>query len=296
MLLSTTTAALQAVFGPQEAVRILKEIGFDAYDMSLTRLHEAGFEFGTENQNYVQTAKQLRAYADAIGITCNQSHAPYPLHKDENDPKNRERNIDWNEHILSWCIKALEITSILGGKHCIIHPYNNWSPRENAERVYQPLLPYAKKFGVKIAVENMWNWPQGSPVCAPAACALPENFVAHMDLLDPEWFVACVDIGHGEMFKGQSSARELLLALGDRVQTLHVHDNDCWHDDHTFPFFGKIDWECILSTLKEINYQGVFTFEADYPVRKFPNELKQDALTLLYKTGRYLLRRLNEIK
>ena len=296
MLLSTTTAALQAVFGPKEAVRILKEIGFDAYDMSLMRMPEAGFEFGTANANYVETAKELRAYADSLGIVCNQSHAPFPLHKNENDPVNRERNAFWNENILSWCTKALEITSILGGQHCIIHPYNNWKPKENAERVYAPLLPYAKKFGVKIAVENMWNWPQGSPVSVPCACSLPENFKAHMDLLDPEWFVACVDIGHGEMFRSQTSTKELLLSLGDRVQALHVHDNDCWHDDHTFPFFGKIDWESVCDALKKIDYQGVLTFEADAPVERFPDELKKDALTLLHKIGRYLISCIDKIK
>lgn len=282
MLLSTPTGALQCAFGFHEALRILKEIGFDAYDATLTSIPSENFVFG--KSDYLEKARDLRSFADSIGICCNQSHAPFPLHKRADE--------HWNTHILEWCVRAMEITSVLGGEICVVHPYNNWTPKENAERVYAPLLPYCKKYGVKVAVENMWNWPQGVPMAVPCACSLPENFKAHMDLLDPEWFVACLDIGHAEMFPSQTSAAEMIHTLGDRLQSIHVHDNDCWHDDHTFPFMGKIDWDSVCEALKQTGYRGDFTFEADTPVRKFPDELKQDALTLLYKIGRNLQGRL----
>ncbi|MDE7159121.1 MAG: sugar phosphate isomerase/epimerase, partial [Clostridiales bacterium] len=205
MLLSTQTADLQNAFGFEEAVRILKEAGFDCYDFSMTRMWREGHPLN--RADYKESILALRKYADKIGILCNQSHAPFPSHRPD--------DVHWNSHIQEWHIRSLEITALLGGKICVIHPYHNWTPEENAERVYRPLLPYCKKYNVKVAVENMWNWPKESPVAVPCACSLPENFSAHLDLLDPEWFVACLDIGHAEMFPDKPSAAELIRVLKD---------------------------------------------------------------------------------
>ncbi len=282
MLLSTQTAALQNAFGFEEAVRIIHEAGFDCYDFSMTRMGWEGHPL--QRADYQESVKALRRYADSIGIPCNQSHAPFPMHRPDDDA--------WNKNIHEWCVRSLEITALLGGKICVVHPYNNWTPEENRDRVYLPLLPYCKKYGVKIAVENMWNWPAESPVAVPCACSLPENFCAHMDLLDPEWFVACLDIGHAEMFPDKTSAVQLIHALGDRLQCLHVHDNDRLHDDHGIPFTGKIEWDGVCAALKAIGYKGDFTFEADTAINKYPDPLKADAEKFLQKTGRYLINRI----
>lgn len=282
MLLSTQTAALQNSFGFNEAVRIIKEAGFDCYDFSMTRMCWEGHPLN--RSDYKESVIALRKFADGLGIPCNQSHAPFPSHRPNDE--------HWNSHIGEWCVRSLEITSLLGGKICVVHPYNNWTPKENFERVYQPLLPYCKKYNVKVAVENMWNWPSDSPVAVPCACSLPENFCEHMSLLDPEWFVACLDIGHAEMFPDRTSAVELIHALGSRLQSLHVHDNDRLHDDHAFPFSGKIDWDGVCTALREVGYGGDFTFEADSAVDKYPDPLKADAEKLLQKIGRDLIARI----
>ena len=123
MLLSTLTEALEHAFGFHEAVRIIKEVGFDAYDATLSEIPSEKFIFG--GADYLERAKEARAYADSLGIVCNQSHAPFPSY--------RFGNHHWNSHIIEWCTRSIEVTSILGGKICIVHPYNNWTPQENAE-------------------------------------------------------------------------------------------------------------------------------------------------------------------
>lgn len=281
MKLSTETYPLDLQFGYRGAVKALKEIGFDCYDLSIFDLGQEGSRFG--GADWREKALALRKYADGLDLECNQSHGPYPCYKPTNEK--------WNAEIFDWCVRALEITSLVGGKICVLHPYHIWTPKENAERIYLPLLPYCKKFGVKIAVENMWQ-RDGSGAAIPAACNTAEDFLAHMALLDPEYFCACVDIGHAEMVGKSVSAAQLILALGDRLGALHVHDNDLKEDLHTAPYCGKIDWESVFAALRRIGYGGEFTFEADGFVRAFPEELRLDATTTLYRTGKYMVGRI----
>lgn len=281
MKLSTETYPLDLQFGYCGAVKALKEIGFDCYDLSIFDLGQEGSRFG--GADWREKALALRKYADGLDLECNQSHGPYPCYKPTNEK--------WNAEIFDWCVRALEITSLVGGKICVLHPYHTWTPKENAERIYLPLLPYCKKFGVKIAVENMWQ-RDGSGAAIPAACNTAEDFLAHMALLDPEYFCACVDIGHAEMVGKSVSAAQLILALGDRLGALHVHDNDLKEDLHTAPYCGKIDWESVFAALRHIGYGGEFTFEADGFVRAFPEELRLDATAMLYRTGKYMVGRI----
>ena len=282
MLLSSQTMVLQRTHGYEGCVRKFKEIGFDAYDFSMFGMVNEGNPLN--GKDYLETAKSLRKAADEAGIICNQTHAPFPLYKPNDE--------NWNASIMEYIVRSLEITSVLGGKICIVHPYNHWSPETNAEKVYLPLLPYCQKYGVKIALENMWSWPASSATAVPCACSTKENFLQHLSLLDPEWYVACLDIGHAEKIGEYASAKDLIYALGSRLQSLHVHDNDKKYDLHTYPYNGKIEWEGIFTALREIGYKGDLTFEADFFIEKYPQELREDALRFLYKIGRYMIDRI----
>ncbi len=160
------------------------------------------------------------------------------------------------------CFKrAIECTAEAGGKICIIHPCNDGSPEENKE-MYLELLPFAKDHGVKIATENMWNWDQEKDQAAFAACMTPESFNAHLDAVNDDFFVACLDIGHAEMRGTGTSAVEMIYALGSRLQALHIHDIDGHYDSHQIPFSLNVDFDAVARALKDIKYEGYFTLEA----------------------------------
>ena len=108
-------------------------------------------------------------------------------------------------------VRAIEVSGILGAKICVIHPCNDYTPEENAI-LYKSFEPHARKAGVKIGLENVWSWPNGSVTAIPSACSHHENFRAHLDLLPADVFVACLDIGHAEL-QGQHSF--LLARLRD---------------------------------------------------------------------------------
>ena len=193
---------------------------------------------------------ELRRIGEDNGIHCNQSHAPFPVECPA---------------ILDLQKKAIECTAEAGGKICIIHPDNKKNADENA-RMYEDLLSFAKSCGVKIATENMWNWDRVLDQAAPAACSDPDSFNAHLDAVNDPYFVACLDLGHAEMRGLNTTAVDMIHALGSRLQALHIHDNDRWHDSHQLPFTMDMQFEPIVRALKDIGYSGYFTLEVDrYP-------------------------------
>jgi len=264
MKISTEIASAAKIIGEERAVQYIAEAGFDAWDLSMFAMckYDWGRKALFENShplasdNYLSFVRKLKQIGLDNGIVCNQSHAPFPSAVRE---------------IRSYFKRAIECTAEAGGKICIIHPDNNKSAQENAE-MYFELLPFAKDHGVKIATENMWNWDDKKDESSFAACATSESFVEHIDAVNDGFFVACLDIGHAEMRGSGSGAAEMIRALGNRLQALHIHDNDKWHDSHQIPFSMSIDFDAVVSALKDIDYQGYFTLEADRYLNDFNEE------------------------
>ena len=161
--------------------------------------------------------------------------------------------------------------------------------------MYYELLPFAKDCGVKIATENMWCWDKEKDQSSFAACATPKSFCEHIDILNDDFFVACLDIGHAEMKGSDTTAVEMIKALGHRLQALHIHDNDKWHDSHQIPFSMDIDFIPILKALKEINYSGYFTLEADKYLNDFTADNVFDGIQNMADSAKKLVEIYNNI-
>lgn len=254
-IISTEIGSIAKIIGEEKAVELVAKAGFDAWDFSMFAMCRFDWtqrkcienDHPLSGKNYLQFARQLRKIGEDNGIYCNQAHAPFPVE----DPDIRS------------CLKrAIECTAEAGGHLCVIHPQKDYTPEENAQ-YYWELLPFAKDHDVRIATENMWGWDKEQDQAIFAACATPESFCAHIDAVNDPYFVACLDIGHAEMRGVNTSAPEMIRALGNRLQALHIHDNDKWHDSHKLPFTMDIDFEKVVQALKEIDYSGDFTLEAD---------------------------------
>ncbi len=253
MKTSTSIDTAASYIGEEKTLEMLAKAGFDAWDFSMFDMckYDWGKRKLLENnhplagKDYLAFARRLKQIGLDNGIHCNQSHAPFPTYCDE---------------IRAHYKRAIECTAEAGGKICVIHPDNNKSPEENAE-IYFELLPFAKEHDVKIATENMWNWDDEKNQSCFAACATPESFNAHLDAVNDDYFVACLDIGHAEMKGVGTNSVEMIHALGNRLQALHIHDNDKWHDSHQLPLSMDIDFVPIVNALREIDYKGYFTLE-----------------------------------
>ncbi len=274
MKISTEIDSIALCIGEEKAVDLVAKTGFDAWDFSMFQMCEKqnGVLVPTNHplaqSNYLAFARKLKQIGCDNGIVCNQSHAPFP-----SSPK----SIDYLK-------RALECTAEAGGKICVIHPMNNGTPQENAEMYYE-LLPFAKECGVKIATENMWNWLPDAQHSSFAACATPESFNAHLDAVNDDFLVACLDIGHAEMKGSNTTAVEMIKALGNRLKALHIHDNDKLHDSHQPPFTMNIDFAPIVKALKEINYDGYFTLEASYYIENLKNPDVPECVKVLYESA-----------
>ena len=255
MKTSTEICSSGRIIGEEKAVELIAKSGFDAWDFSMFDMckYDWGKKKLLENShplssdNYIAFARRLKQIGLDNGIVCNQSHAPFPTACSE---------------IRSYYKRCLECTAEAGGQICIIHPDNEKTAEENAE-LYNELIPFAKECGVRIATENMWGWDNEKDESSFAACATGEDFVKHIDVVNDSFLVACLDIGHAEMRGSGSGAANMIRALGPRLQALHIHDNDRWHDSHQIPFSMNIDFNAVVKALKEIYYDGYFTLEAD---------------------------------
>ena len=142
----------------------------------------------------------------------------------------------------------------------------------------------------------MWNctgWGD-TFLATPAACSHHDDFKAHLDLLDREVFCACVDIGHAEMAGLDTNSATMLQTLGDRVEALHIHDNDCVHDKHGLPFTGDICFAPMIEALKQINYQGDITLEADRFMSSLPVELYPQGARFMAEVANYFRKALKK--
>lgn len=261
MKISTEIASIARHLGEHKAVELCAKAGFDGWDFSMFQMGLYNWRLNAcedtghplRGANYLQFARELKKIGEDNGIRCNQSHAPFPV-------KCRE--------IRDLLPRAIECTAEAGGEICIIHPDNDKTPEENAE-MYFELLPFAKSCGVKIATENMWNWDNETGYSSVAACSTSESFCKHLEAVNDEFFVACLDIGHAEMKGSGSGVGNMIRALGAKLQALHIHDNDLHHDSHQIPFSMSIDFDAFIAALKEVGYTGWLTLEADRYLEKF---------------------------
>ncbi|MCL1795146.1 MAG: sugar phosphate isomerase/epimerase [Oscillospiraceae bacterium] len=290
MLISTQTHTFAVKFGEHEAIKLLAGVGFDSLDYSMFGILDKNNPLFKDD--YRQYAKSLKKTADENNIAFNQSHAPFPSYIQY--PTKEQADRGHNETIAPAIARAMEVTSILGGKIVVVHPItlSNCGYREQKKfnmDFYGDLLAYCKKYNVKVALENMWGWDETARKVTPGACARADEFADYLDSLDKDYFTACLDLGHCEMQgSGSGSAAELINSLGhERLKALHIHDNDKISDLHTLPFTQKMNWDEIMQSLKNINYDGELTFEADNFISKFPPALYPEASSLMLKVGRY---------
>jgi L-ribulose-5-phosphate 3-epimerase len=277
MRVSTQTSVLSHRFGDEKTIQMIAKAGFDAIDYSMFGSKVASPVFGDDYENY---ARELKHIADESGICFNQTHAPFPSLKANDDA--------YNQQIRPLIHRAIAVTSIIGAKIVIVHPT---AIPENKKvyniEFYSSLIPACKEYNVMVALENMFGSNQNNFQIIPNVCSTGKEFAEYLDALDPRYFTACLDTGHAGLVG--ETAENMVKTLGhDRLKALHVHDNNHLNDLHTLPFTQSLNWQAITTALKEIQYTGDFTFEADSFLKGFPDEMEAHALKFMLETGRYL--------
>ncbi len=283
MKLVTQTANAGGRFGDLTAVRMICEAGFDGIDYSLFHLTKENCTLMAPC--YEQRAKKLLEIASFYGKTFEQTHAPFPTV--------RPGDSKYNTRCTDAVRRCFEICAILGIKVCVMHPdvLSRTNRFDRNVELFTSLLPYAKEYGVNIALENLYggyNPFSRKRVCRNTVCSTPQALCRLVDALDADYFSACVDVGHCRLV-GVNPARMIRTVGGKRLTALHIHDNDFKFDRHVAPYQGKINWSEVLEALAEIDYKGNFTFEADNFLKPLPNDAIAPALKYLNGLGRCMI-------
>lgn len=283
MRLSTDTTIIRTRFGEEEGFRMIREAGFDAVDFSFCGMHDRAEMLG---EGYAECARRTRTALDKYGLVCTQAHAPVP----------QIYGHAFNESEILWLevVRAMEAASIMGAKQIVIHATRvpeGVDDFEHTVRYYKSYEPYCEKFGIRIAIENIGIKDERRG-CTVARYGDPEILYKLLKALDSPWFVVCVDVGHAGYSVGPQP-EELIEGLDNQsLQCLHIHDNDCQHDNHALPYTGNLNWDRIAAALKKIDYQGDFSLETVTYLRKFDKELTFEALKFAAVVGWYLIEKI----
>lgn len=266
-------------FGDFKAIEMVADAGFDAIDYGYFWDRECEEVLG---DGYIEYAEKLREHLDNVGIACNQVHAPFSIQygcgHNETDP------------LYLNMVRSMESAAILGAKTTVIHsitvPQGVDLKQYNLE-YYRSFIPYCKKFGIRMAVENLFIRDEKGKVAA-GKLNTPEELNEMVERLDSPWVVACVDIGHSSL-TGLESVGFIKGVKPQYLKALHVQDTDYVNDCHVLPYTGALDWKAIMTTLKEVGYNGELTFEVLRWLEKFPDELVPEVLRFSAKVGKQLV-------
>lgn len=251
MKLAINTGAFTKRFGDLGTLNIIKKAGFDAFDFTISDSLKKGYD------EYKKHIEEIKEHSKKLALPCVQTHAPEPF--------------VYDEKTVELLIRSIEYSAILGAEVCVVHPLRSMLDTgimyyENHEEIFAEnkklfgkLIPAAKKFKVKIAIENMFGMDLNRNIYIANTCSHTIDFQRYIDFFNTEYITACFDIGHAALVSEVPS--DMIVKMGDRIGALHVQDVDFVHDLHTLPYMGGLDWDSICKALKKINYSGNFVFE-----------------------------------
>ncbi len=285
MLVSTCTGNLVKRFGFKKAVKLIKDAGFTSFDLTLCEGKDAVTLYEPfDGEDYIEVAREMRSYIDELGLPCNQSHAVFGSHLGA-AKKGTE--------LFDATVRCMEVAAIMGAKSIVIHPMQYVYYMNNVEflkqenlQFYTDLLPYAKKLGIVMLTENMWQYNKNNGSIVQSTCAEATEFCRYVDMINSPYLKACLDIGH-TCLTGESITNTITSLGKDRLYGLHIHDVDGNKDNHTLPYTRSVKFDEMIDALAEIGYEGDITFEAHAFYNPFPDELVPSAAKLMADVGHY---------
>ncbi len=278
MLFAQYTGRLDKRFGIEKSVNMLADAGFPAVDITMDNLQSPTF-----SDDWRALADLLLGIAKERGIKYIQAHAPVGK---------------WDYYIdsvIPMIPTYLEFVGALGIPNIVVHPIMRGVYYHDRERMfeenvefYKSIAPAAKKHGVRIAIENMWDRHKITKRIVDCVGADPHELVRMYETLnDPDAFTICLDIGHVALC-GREPEDAVRVIGGERLGCIHAHDNDYVEDMHTLPGFSKINYDRVCRALGEINYRGCFTLEAGGTYDNFEDAQLPTVLKFMADTTKYL--------
>lgn len=248
---------------------------------------------GTEftGENWQEWAETIRSFGQDNNVFYNQAHpSAYEYHS----PKAHH---DYFDRMIE---RSIEVSRILNIPWLVFHAFSvdgsfDATHLKKLKEInlawFDRWVELTGRYGIGMAIENMPNhytvkgWSPKRRYSGDV-----DDLLDLVDAIDAPHVGICWDIGHAH--SQHQDQVKCLHTIGKRLKALHVQDNcaGAW-DQHTAPFFGTVDWDSVMGALRDIGYEGYFTFEAHDLVRTVPESCKDTALVLLRQIGEELVRR-----
>jgi sugar phosphate isomerase/epimerase len=241
MDLSMTTDYVTYLGDPEPYLRRIGEAGF-------THVHWC-HEWNTSHFYEGAEVDRIKIRLRDFGLRLLDLHAPHGIGMGWGSVLEEERRA-----AVELIRNRIDMTAGLAGGAIVLHLPHKPDGAEALE-AYRAALrrsldesePLARRLSIKIALENMENDDF-------------EDLGRLLSAYGPEFLGLCYDSGHGNI---GTSGLDNLERLGDRLVSVHIHDNDGTEDQHGLPFSGTIDWRRLAKIIAASSYQGCASLECN---------------------------------
>ena len=208
-----------------------------------------GNRSGVYSEDYMAHFEAIGAQAEKLGVKLVQAHSPMgkPLAED-------------NAAFIADTARCVEACGAWGIPNLVVH--SGYTPGLTVQETYArnkefyaPLLECAEKYNVNILVENFNKMHVEGLYWIDNA----SDLLRLIELVDHPLFHAVWDAGHANL--QEMPQDEELRLLGSHVRALHIQDNLGDTDSHLLPFLGTMNLDAVMHGLRDIGYEGYFTFE-----------------------------------
>ena len=260
------------VYGADGRYDAIKKSGYDSIDFQEFANIYTDF-FTLPEEEFIEEVKAQRAKIESYGLKVHQAHAPWVWDAP------RDRTPEDREMWLLAMKKALKGVSALGADLMVVHalcPYDDRDENPDEvialnEQFIADVADFAATYGITVCLENL-PFKKHPVSSVEAVCDI-------VDKLNRDNLKICLDTGHAAIFDPDVAAA--VRCIGNRLATLHIHDNMGASDSHLVPGDGIIDWDAFAKVLKDIGYNGVISLETSPKHGNFPKEQWSDREKML---------------
>ena len=240
----------------KERYKFIREVGFDGVLLFWSD------EFG--NKDY----KLLPQYARQSGLYIENIHTSFEnLNSLWLDNLDGKRNVEYLVQCIDDC-SNYEIPTM------IVHLTEGNSPPEASDIGFNRIkfiTERAERKGINIALENLRR---------------PDYLEYVYANVKSDRLKFCFDSGHQNCHL-HSKDLDLLSMYGDKLISLHLHDNDGMQDQHMLPFEGNIKWETTMKKITSCGYIGATALEVTKNT-SYESLTCQEFLNLAYERAKRL--------
>lgn len=230
-------------------LELMSECGIKYIDLSLSSAFRNDSPLRTDS--WRKWVDDVHEAGKRLGLSFVQAHGS---NGDFKEAENYKATMD----ILR---RQIEICGLLGIKGITVHALTkNGMTRSEFQEVntdfYKELLKTAEKCGVMVYTENTCT-----ANCSNYYIYNGEDFNEIRRCMDNHpLFGCCWDTGHANVQKDDQY--QSIMAMGDGLKAIHVHDNDGNSDLHLQPYSGNLCFDAVIKGLIDSGYDGYFTLEA----------------------------------